>query len=412
VSTDAAEIPGDVDVLVVAAPDKLTERAAYAIDQFALAGKPVLVFADPFSELRQIHKSALKEGDALLRLLKAWGATVAPNTVVGDIAHARRVQYSVQGQPTVAAYVVWMNFDKSSFDKADAIFANIDSMVIASPGVIAPVEGAGTTFSALITTSDQATLIEDDRLKDPNPLKLLESYKPANKAFTLAARLQGEAGTAFPDGPPVAADAADMSKAKAEALKAGKINVVVVADADMLYDGFWADTRQVMGQNLVVPRANNADFLLNALENMSGGQALAGLRGRGVEARAFTLIDDMQRQAEGRYRAQEQALNDKLAETQKKIKEIQSKAQDGMVVLSDEDKQAILGFRQDVVAIRRQLRAVQAALRADIERLETEVKFINTAGVPLLIVAGLLVFMLVRRVRRHKSRADETGASS
>jgi ABC-type uncharacterized transport system involved in gliding motility auxiliary subunit len=188
--------------------------------------------------------------------------------------------------------------------------------------------------------------------------------------------------------------------------------VVAVADADLLYDSFWADTRQALGQNLVVPRANNADFLLNALENLSGGQALAGLRGRGVEARPFTRIDDMQREAEGRYRAQEQALNDKLVETQKKITEIQSRAQDGLVVLSDEDKQAILGFRQDVVAIRQQLRAVQAALRADIERLETQVKFVNIAGIPLLIIAGLLVYALVRRLRRRKGGAEDGRATS
>ena len=71
VSADMAEVPGDVDVLVIVAPDKLTDQAAFAIDQFALSGKPVLVFADPFSELRQVNKSALKDGDGLLRLLKA-----------------------------------------------------------------------------------------------------------------------------------------------------------------------------------------------------------------------------------------------------------------------------------------------------------------------------------------------------
>ena len=176
-------------------------------------------------------------------------------------------------------------------------------------------------------------------------------------------------------------------------------------------NSFWAQTRQVMGQNVVLPRANNADFLLNALENLSGGQALAGLRGRGVEARPFTLINDMQREAESKYRTRQQALNDKLAETKKKIKEIQSKAQDGMVVLSDADKQSILGFRHDVLQIRSQLRAVQAALRADIQRLETQVKFINIAGVPLLIIIGLGLYALVRRLRRVKPGSDARSPS-
>jgi ABC-type uncharacterized transport system involved in gliding motility auxiliary subunit len=404
VSADMAEVPADVDLLLIVAPDKLTERAAYAIDQFALSGEPVLVFADPFSEVRRGEPSALADGDPLLKLLKAWGATVAPKTVVGDIDHARRVQYSAQGQPVVANYVVWMNFDRENLDREDAIFSNIEHLVVATPGVVAPVEGAGTTFTPLITTSANATLIEDDRLVMPDPAQLLQSYKPAGKAFALAARLGGEAKTAFPDGPPK--DEEGKAAAPAEALKGGRINVVVVADADLLYDSFWAEAREVLGQRLVLPRAHNADFLINALENLSGGFALSGLRGRGIEERPFRLIADMRREAEGRYRAQEQALKEKLEETQKKLAEIQSKAQDGRVVLSEEDKEAILGFRQDVVANRQELRAVQAALREDIERLEMRVKFINTAGIPLLVGAGLIVFVLARRLRRRRSAAQ------
>ena len=409
VSADMKTVPADVDILLVVSPEKLTEQAAYAIDQFALSGKPVMVFSDAFSETGRVRQSTLKKGDALERLFKSWGVTIAPDKAVGDIVHARRVQYQIQGQPTVTSYVMWMNFDKSSFDPSDAIFANVDRLVIASPGAITPVGGAKTAVSPLISTSDKAMLIDDKELEQPNPIKLLQAYKPAGKPFTLAARITGEAASAFPDGPPVADTAAKMSTAKG--LKSGKINVVLVADSDLLYDSFWAQTRQVMGQNVVLPRANNADFLLNALENLSGGQALAGLRGRGVEARPFTLINDMQREAESKYRARQQALNDKLAETKKKIKEIQSKAQDGMVVLSDADKQAILGFRHDVLQIRSQLRAVQAALRADIQRLETQVKFINIAGVPLLIIIGLGLYALVRRLRRGKPGSDARSPS-
>src|SRR3546814_10785937 len=42
------------------------------------------------------------------------------------------------------------------------------------------------------------------------------------------------------------------------------INVLLVADADMLDDRFWARTQQMFGQNVFVPIAANADFLVNA----------------------------------------------------------------------------------------------------------------------------------------------------
>ena len=44
---DVKEIPADVDVLMVAQPDRLTPEAAYAIDQYVLGGGKILAFVDP-----------------------------------------------------------------------------------------------------------------------------------------------------------------------------------------------------------------------------------------------------------------------------------------------------------------------------------------------------------------------------
>ncbi|MGI9463926.1 MAG: GldG family protein, partial [Aestuariivirgaceae bacterium] len=223
----------------------------------------------------------------------------------------------------------------------------------------------------------------------------------------------GNARTAFADGPPAVEKAAgdqtndteaasDEAAKKPDHLTAGEINVVLVGDADMLFDSFWAEARELLGQRFIVPRANNVDFLLNILENVSGGTALADLRGRGVEQRPFTLVRDIRQKAEAQYRQREQTLNTKLQETQKKLEEIQTRAQGGKVILSEEDKQAILGFRSEVVSIRKDLREVQKALRRDIEKLGFWVKAINIAGVPALIgLAGIGVAMTRRRRRDH-----------
>ena len=47
---DVKEIPADIDVLMVAQPDRLTPEAAYAIDQYVLGGGKVLAFVDPVAE--------------------------------------------------------------------------------------------------------------------------------------------------------------------------------------------------------------------------------------------------------------------------------------------------------------------------------------------------------------------------
>lgn len=401
VAPDAGEIPADVDLLLIVSPVSLSDKAAFAVDQFALKGKPVLAFADPYTELRPMGSPQLQAGSPLLKLLDAWGAKMEPGKVLADIAYARQVQYGSAVQPQVADYVAWMTLDKGTFDGKDALFSNIDRVVLASPGALEPAGEAGDRFKPLIQSSDRAMLVDASALMPPDPEKLLNDYKPGGKRLAFAARLSGDARTAFPEGAPKSEGAsADTPASTAEAVKDGKINVIVVADADLLYDSFWAERRQLLGQTFVVPRANNIDLLLNALENLTGGAALSGLRGRGVEERPFTLVREIRQEAEAKYRAQEEALNQKLQETQKRLADIQSKTQDGQVMLSEDDKNAILNFRQEVVQTRQALRNVQHSLRRDIDRLEVWTTFLNTAALPIVIAIGGLGYLAVRRRRR------------
>ncbi len=406
VSPDVAEIPADVDVLMIASSGGLSPKTAMAIDQFALKGKPVLAFVDPFSEVQSMGGgSGFKVDDPLAKLIESWGAKIDPGKVLGDIAYARQVQYGSAVQPKVADYVVWTTFDRGAFDTQDAVFSNVERIVLATPGALEPAPGAGDRFRPLIQSSERAMLIEEGTLTPPDPEKLLTAYVPDGKRHVLAARLIGEAKTAFPDGLPKEAGA--PATPPAETVKAGRVNVIAVADSDLLFDSFWAEERSIAGQRFVVPRSNNVDLMLNALDVLSGGEALSGLRGRGVEDRPFTLVREIRQDAEARYRKQEEALNQKLQETQNRLSQIQSKAQDGNIILTDEDKEAILNFRQDVVETRQELRDVQRALRQDIERLEFWVKFLNTAGLPLLIGVAGIGFLVMRRARSKPRQNGE-----
>ncbi len=402
---NAAEgkIHDDIDLLLLVAPGGLNKQMVYAIDQFALGGKPVVGFLDTFPETSVQKLPQLAKDEPIHDLLKAWGVELAAGKVVGDVNHARRVQFQLGGQPKVASYLVWLNLDRPCFDTGNALFSSIEQIVMASPTSLAPLPGATTTFQPLILTSADAMLFDDTMMRIPDPMRLLEAYKPGGEPLALSARVLGNAKTAFADGAPPAEakegeEAPEEPDAKQAHISEGRINVVLVGDADMLFDSFWAERRQLLGQEFIVPRANNVDFLLNILEDVSGGTALAGLRGRGVEQRPFTLVNEIRSAAEAQYRQREQALNTKLEETEKKLREIQSRAEGGNFILSEEDKAAILGFRSEVVNIRKDLREVQKALRRDIDNLGFWVKTVNIAVVPLLI--GLAGFGIAWSRRR------------
>ena len=394
IANDAKLIDANIDILMLVAPAKLSDELAFAIDQFALSGKPVVVFVDPFTETYPRNPTGLaKNGANFLKLLSGWGADIAADKVLGDPQHSRRIQYNSATEPVIVNYIVWMNYASKSFDLDDAVFSKVKRLVLATPGAISHNKKAGTKFQPLIFSGKNSTLFSTDLMVPPDPIKLLNSFSPDGKVKNLAARLSGTAQASISIG--------DQSKPGQKTQ--GNINVVVVADADMLFDSFWARSSGAGGQRVLVPVANNQDLLLNILENMSGGAALSGLRGRGIENRPFTLVQNLQRRAEARFRKREVILRDNLKLAQKKLIDIQTKEAKGQVILSDEDKQAISNIRQEVVAVRRDLRNVQRSLNEDIARVEFWVQLVNTIGVPLLILfAGFLWWA----VGRFQGRAD------
>ncbi len=406
-------IPKDISILMMAQPENLSVSAQYAIDQFVMRGGKALIFVDPNAESAN-PAGGMQGGGSLegaKKLLAAWGVSVTEGKIVGDLDAATRVNSQSGGRPVVADYVAWLNLTKDNLDPTDAITGDLSQMNLATAGAIDTIEGAGTTVTPLIKTGPQSMRIDVDKVMGlPDIVALFRDFKPANKAETLAVRITGTAKSAFPDGGPKKADkpAGDAPEHLKQSTQ--PIQVVVVADADMLAERFWAQESNFMGQRVLVPIADNPSFVVNALENLTGSPALSSLRGRGAQSRPFKLVEDIRQQAEMRFRAKEQELLTRLDELQKKIGDVQLKRQgqaDAETMLSEEDTKTIENYRGEIIATRGELREVQRALRQDIETLEGVIKFLNIGGVPL--VFGLILIALAfMRHRRRQIHAVET----
>jgi hypothetical protein len=73
--------------------------------------------------------------------------------------------------------------------------------------------------------------------------------------------------------------------------------------------------------------------------------------------------------------------------------------------LSPEQTRTIDEFRAEMVATRQQLRAVQAALRQDIEWLKAILEFCDIALVPILVAIAAVVLGGLRLRRRRRRQA-------
>ena len=436
IDRDIAEIPAEIGVLMIVHPRDLPERTQYAIDQFVLRGGHAIVFVDPHAESELGRPGPQAQlgltGSNLKKLFDAWGLEMIDGKFAGDRLLARRVNAGTETRVRAVDYVAWLTLRQGNFAADDILTSDLGTLNLASAGILRVKEGASTRFTPLVQTTEQSMEIDVGKVRlAPDPVTLLAEFKPSGERFTLMARVRGPAKTAFPDGPPQekkdeesekkdgASAAGSPEKKDAPAnptpqLKESKgpINVIVVADTDLLEDRFWVQVADFFGQRLATPIAANGNLVVNAVDNLAGSDELIGLRSRGQVSRPFLRVQEIQRDAELRFRAKERELTEKLRDAEKQLNELQTKSQPqegaGRVILSREQQQAIERFRGEMLTIRKDLRDVQLALRQDIEGLERWLKFANIGLIPILIAVAAIALGVLRARARRRAAARPT----
>lgn len=396
-ATSLKSIDKDINVLIVVHPKNLSDDAQYAIDQFVMRGGHLLAFVDPNAEADdagaepnnpQAAMMADRSSD-LPKLFKAWGIQYDPHQVVLDRGHAVQVSVS-QGGPQVRDAAI-LGFTKRDLNADDVTTANLDSINVSSAGFFALAKDSKNKLVPLIQTGTDAMIAPVERVKFmQDPSQLLNGFTPTKMNYVIAGRLEGKFVTAFPD----RKEAGHLAEAK----DSGEI--ILVADTDMLTDRLWVNVQPFFGQKLMNAFANNGDFFINAVDNLTGSSDLISIRGRAISQRPFTRVDDMKRAAEENFRGKEQELQRQLNETERKLTELQSgKAKGNEMILSPEQQSELQSFMDKKVEIRKQLRQVQRSLDENIDALGARLKLINIGLMPLLITIAALAFAFWKRRR-------------
>ena len=414
------EIPQDLRVLMIVHPSGLSDVQLYAIDQFVLRGGHALIFVDPQSEIAQAGGGMGQSGPVvpysdLPALFKAWGVTFDPTKVIADKALAQRVEISSDPRNPVASYPIWLHATRQNFASKDIVVASLQSLNLASVGSLKPASGSATSFTPLIRSSDEAALLDASEVRaNPHPQDLMSSIEPTGERYTIAARISGSVKTAFPSGPPAeitqppSGNAAQTARAPQLRQSKGPIDVVIMADSDIFEDRFWVRIESLFGKEIATPFADNAAFVLNAVENLTGSNDLISLRTRATNERPFTVVRELQAAAQAQYQQEAEILQQRLTDTRQRLHDLeQGGALDGKrtgnVALTPQQQAAIERFKRQLVETRMELREVQHNLRRDIDRLGSILAFANIALMPLLASLCALVVAALRRRRRRRA---------
>ena len=422
VALDAQVIDPEIQLLVLAHPQGLSDTALYAIDQFMMRGGRLLLLQDPHSEMQAGRTPQGQQADtssSLARLLNAWGVEAPTDNVVLDLRGAWRVRAPGNDRVQAVDYLAWFALSGDSLNRQEAATAQIDQISVGSAGEVRRREGANIEFIPLLTSSAQSALIEAGKVRrDPNPTRILADFRADGQCRVLAARVRGNLATAFPDGPPALAEGQERPEnfPAHRAATEAPANFVVINDTDLLDDRFWVQVRDFFGQQVAQPFAGNGSFIVNLADTLTGSDALIGLRSRGESIRPFEAVEAIRRVADAQYRQTERGLQERLEATERRLRELRQGSPGGpagtpgernrnQVVITPEQRAEIDRAREEIASTRRQLRTVQLELRRDIDGLETRLRILNIAAVPALVTLLAIGLAVVRARRRAAARA-------
>lgn len=303
----AAAYPEDIDCLVVPQGSSLEQEPMTRLQDYLLAGNPAILFEDPMPlspgaagkaaddpkggpQAQMMGQGGPPKGN-WNGLLQAIGLRAPVGEIVYDLSY--------RTFPTGQANREIVFVRGEGLSKDSVITDGLQSIVSLMGGHVESAGKEGFTFSPLLQASGTGSDEENGYVRKADVFRQLNPFMgpqyndnarpyPSVDNLTLAGRV--------------------VSK-PAEGQAKG-VNVIYVADIDLIGDQFFNLRRQVVDPNF---RFDNVTFALNCIDTLAGDESLIELRKRRPLLRKLTAVADAQAEFEKQWQT-EKAAAEKAAE--------------------------------------------------------------------------------------------------
>jgi ABC-type uncharacterized transport system involved in gliding motility auxiliary subunit len=352
----ADHVPSRIKTLMLINPRELPEKTLYAVDQFVLNGGKLLMFIDP---LGKGDSKATPSATRLDGLLAGWGVSMPSNKVLVDRTYAPS-----EHQPAT------FTLPRQAMNTHDVSTWKLDTVTVSNSGALFSLDKSRATFTPLLRSSRQSLLLDSSAVDSAFPTR--------GERHVIAARLEGPAYSAFADG---------FGGQPPGLQKATQIQVIVVADTDML-----SEPPSGSAQNA------NKLFVVNALDSLAAPQALANIRPRAVAGHSLNLLEKRREAAERAYQDQATELERRLAQTEKEWQRLNPEGTTLGTEAVDTNTQ-LQALNKERLRLPMELHALKNALHAPVQRLERNIKLLVIVPLPALL--GLIAWGLFQWRRRR-----------
>ncbi|HFD40645.1 MAG TPA: ABC transporter permease, partial [Anaerolineae bacterium] len=306
VDLTTGRVPGDVDVLVVIAPQKMSDAERFAIDQYLMRGGAVVVAAGNYVlPVVQFPGGLYVEEvqDGLREMLSGYGVDVAQAMVLDpqNEPFPVRVQRTIGGASVIEIqqldYPPFVDVRRSGMDKASPIVSNLPAVTMhwVSPITLDEEKNAGRETTILLRSTDESWLRSDIDVQ-PDPDTYPDYGFPVEgeqQSWPLAVALRGPFESYFKDREPPSLVTGQPLTGTQET-PAGVITaspdsarLVVIGSAEFIDDAVLGLSRNLSADRYL----NNLQFMQNAVDWSAEDEDLLTIRSRGSQARLLKPLE-------------------------------------------------------------------------------------------------------------------------
>ncbi|MCS6845398.1 MAG: Gldg family protein [Caldilineales bacterium] len=308
VDLNSGQVPAGVDTLVLVAPQGLSDRARYAVDQFLMRGGSVVMAAgnyrltvDQFTGQVGVEPIA----DGVAPLLASYGITLTQALVMDPqnepfpVPVVRNVGGFQVQEIQLINYPPFVDVRSDGMAQGDPIVANLPAVTLnwASPVELDPAKNEGRTATVLLQSSPRSWLrrstnVEPDLQTYP---ELGFPVEGEQKRYPLAVAVQGRFQSAFRGQPmPPAADQADQSAPPEPMATVDQspdtARLVVIGSGEFLNDTVFGISARLSGERYL----NSLQLLQNAVDWSVEDLDLLAIRARGTSTRLLEPLSERQ----------------------------------------------------------------------------------------------------------------------
>ena len=443
--TPSSAITEEVDGLLITLPSSLTQEEMTNVSDFIKQGTPALLLVDPLpivnlglspSEqpgqntnpfMRQQQPPPQPKGD-IRGFLSELGFQWDPATITWD---AYNPHPDLAHLPPEVVFLGHGNDNPDVFNPSHPASAALQQLVLLYPGQINSASGEGLMYRPLLQSGPLSGRFPYFQMVQRNflgaSLNRNLPHRPDPMTYTLAAEVRRtEPSNDGSDGESESEDAeptddgseneGESESEDAEPSPAKPLHVIVVTDIDFISQQFF-DIRRMGPGNL---NFDNVTFFLNAMDTLVGDESFVALRNRRVRHRTLARVENQTRNFIER-RAQEEAEAEREADANlaaaqsrldAKVAEVRDRAD-----LDAQTKQIMARNLEEVENRRLEVQksnidtAKEAAIRASEERMETQIRLIQSSIrsaavlLPPIPVFLLGVYIFIRRQKREREGA-------